>query len=64
MRLRVRAAGDGFHPTTAGRDTPLCTHCLRRDTHLQRESNRYRLQVSVQRIKNKEPGARNQDKLV
>ena len=47
MRLWMRAAGDGLHPTTAGRDTPLCTHCLRRDTDVQWKLGGDRLQISV-----------------
>ena len=41
MRLWMRAAGDGFHPSTLGRDTPQRTYRLRRDTDLRWLPHRY-----------------------
>ena len=50
MRLWMRAAGDGLHPTTAGGDTPQRAYRLRRDTHLRWFPCRHRLQVPVSRV--------------
>ena len=51
MRLRRRPAHRGLLLPTIGRDTPLRTHCLWRDTHLQRLTHRHRLPLPLQRIR-------------
>ena len=50
VRLRVRIACVRVHGCAYGRDTPLRTHRLWRDTYLRRLTHRHRLPLPVSRV--------------